>query len=118
MAKGGERVPREDNLTHKLTAEERALGGRKSGEKRRLQAAIKKALESKAEDERYDELFERFGIDKKSRSYAMAIACAIVQKAAGGDLSSAAYLRDTAGEKKGDEPQAVGRVVIVDDLKT
>lgn len=101
--------------------EEAAKNGRKggieSGKTRRLQSAIKKALESKASSAEFKELFENFGIEEGSRDYATAIGCAVIQKAAKGDLSAAGFVRDTIGEKPKEEISLEGGVVIVDDIK-
>ena len=100
--------------------EEAAKNGRKggiaSGKARRLQGAIKRALESKASSAEFRELFENFGIDEESRDYAAAIACALIQKAAKGDLSAAGFVRDSIGEKPKEEISLDGGVVIVDDI--
>ena len=101
---------------HKFTQEEASKGGQESAKTRRLQGAIKKALESGASSAEFKELFENFGIDKEDRDYAAAIACAITLKAAKGDLSAAGFIRDTIGEKPVDEISLDGGVVIVDDF--
>ncbi len=109
----------EQNLipgAHKLTVGEASKGGKKSGEVRRMQSAIIKALDSKATDEELQELFEKFNIKKGDRRYSAAIACAVVKKAAGGDLQAMSFIRDTIGEKPKDEISLDGGVVIVDDL--
>ncbi len=96
----------EQNLkpgAYKLTREEQSKGGKKSGETRRLQAAMKKALEKKVSNPEFDELFADFDIKKVDRNYAMAIACNVVNKAAKGDLSAVTFLRDSIGEKPKDE---------------
>lgn len=102
---------------HKFTREEASKGGQESAKTRRLQSAIKKALESKANSSELKEVFEEFGIkDDNDRNYAAAIACAITLKAAKGDLSAASFIRDTIGEKPIDEISLDGGVVIVDDF--
>lgn len=109
----------EQNLipqAHKLTVDEASKGGKKSAETRRIQSAIIKALDSKVTDEQLVELFERFGIKKGDRRYSSAIACAVVKKAADGDLQAMSFIRDTIGEKPKDEISVDGGVVIVDDL--
>lgn len=103
---------------HKFTQEEASAGGKASGKARRLQGAIKKALESKASSAEFQEIFDRFGIETDSRDYAAAIACALITKAANGDLSAAGFVRDSIGEKPKEEISLDGGVVIVDDLKT
>ena len=102
---------------HTFTQEEASKGGIASGKARRLQGAIKRALESKASSADFRELFEKFGIDEESRDYAAAIACALIQKAAKGDLSAASFVRDSIGEKPKEEISLEGGVVIVDDIK-
>lgn len=92
-------------------------GGIESGKTRRLQGAIKRALESKASSAEFRELFESFGIEENSRDYAAAIACALIQKAAKGDISAASFVRDSIGEKPKEEISLDGGVVIVDDIK-
>lgn len=109
----------EQNLipqAHVITVEEASKGGVNSGKTRRLQGAIKRALESRASSAEFKELFESFGIDDDSRDYAAAIACALINKAAKGDLSAASFVRDSIGEKPKEEISLDGGVVIVDDL--
>ena len=111
----------EQNLipgAYTLTVEEASKGGQNSGKTRRLQGAIKKALESQANSIDFKELFQNFGIEETERNYAVAIACAVTEKAAKGDLSAASFIRDTIGEKPKEEISLDGGVVIVDDLKT
>ncbi len=109
----------EQNLkpgAHKLTQEEQSAGGKKSGETRRLQGAIKKALAAKATSPDLAKLFDDFNIDKESRDYASAIGCVVIQKAVKGDLYAMSFIRDTIGEKPKDEISLDGGVVIVDDI--
>ena len=101
---------------HKLTREEQSNGGKASGKKRRLQRAIKKALESKASSTEFQEIFNQFDITENDRDYASAIACALITKAAKGDLSAISLLRDSIGEKPKEEIDLNGGVVIVDDI--
>ena len=99
---------------HKLTVEEASRGGIASGKKRRLQGAIERALEAKTPDEDYSDLFKRFGIeDDGSKTFASAIACALVNKASNGDLYAFALVRDTIGEKPKDEIDVSGGVIIL-----
>lgn len=98
---------------HIPTKEEASRGGKKSGETRRLQSAIKKALMSAVKDDELKEVFTKFGIKKGSQDYATAIACAGVLKAAKGDIDWAHFIRDTAGEKPKDEVEVGGGVVIL-----
>ena len=102
---------------HVFTQEEASRGGTRSAEKRRLQGAIERALEAKAPDEDYSELFKRFGIsDNDQKTFASAMACAVVNRAAKGDLYAFSLIRDTIGEKPKNEISLDGGVVIVDDL--
>ena len=94
-------------------------GGIASGKKRRLQGAIERALESKASSEEYTELFETFGLtEEDGKTFASAVACALVKKAANGDLSAISLIRDTIGEKPKEEIDLNGGVVIFDDITT
>lgn len=95
-----------------------AKGGIASGKTRRLQSAIKRALESKATSEEFNDIFEQFGIEEGDRDYSLAVACALVNKAAKGDLSAIGLMRDTIGEKPKEEIDLNGGVVIVDDITT
>ena len=109
----------EQNLipqAHTLTVEEQSKGGMESAKSRRLQSAIKKALASKASSAEFQEVFEQFGIEKEDRDYAVAVACALVTKAAKGDLSAISLLRDSIGEKPKEEIDLNGGVMIVDDI--
>lgn len=99
---------------HKFTQEEASRGGIASGKKRRLMGAIEKALDGKAPEE-YEELFKTFNIEGE-KTFSDAVACAIVSKAAKGDLYAASFIRDTIGEKPKEEISLDGGVVIVDDL--
>lgn len=101
---------------HKLTKEEQSQGGKKSGEVRRLQGAVKRALESRASSADFKKIFKQFGIEENEWNYAQAIACAIITKAAQGDISAASFVRDTIGEKPKDEISLDGGVIIVDDI--
>lgn len=101
---------------HTFTQEEASKGGIESGKTRRLQSAIKRALESKANSFEYEEIFREFQISEEDKNYAFAIACSLVTKASRGDLSAIALLRDTIGEKPKEEIDLNGGVVIVDDI--
>ena len=119
IKQGGNNLAKEDNLlpyTHKLTKEDCARGGKRSGEVRRLQGATRRALAANVSEEGLKALLDEFGIKRGERNYAVAIACALINKAARGDVQSAVYIRDTAGEKPKDEAIADSRVVIIDDL--
>jgi hypothetical protein len=102
---------------HKLTQEEQSAGGKASGKKRRLQGAIERALECSASSEEFKEIFAKFGFEQDSKTFASAIACALVNKAAQGNLDAIQLVRDTIGEKPTEEVSLNGGVVIVDDLK-
>ena len=93
---------------NRLSKEEQSKGGKASGEKRRLQGAVKKMLDSKAKSIEFEDIFEDFGVKKSERNYAVAVACALVSKAAKGDLSAISLLRDTIGEKPIDEVRITG----------
>ena len=108
--------PETQFVSGQKAAENGRKGGIESGKTRRLQGAIKRALQSRASSAELNELFEGFGIEEGSRDYATAIACAVVNKAAKGDLSAAGFVRDSIGEKPKDEISLDGGVVIVDDL--
>lgn len=110
----------EQNLipgAHTLTAEEASRGGVESGKTRRLQGAIKRALESKASSPELQAIFDEFNVEKDSRDYAAAIGCVVIQKAVKGDLMAMSFIRDTVGEKPSEDINLNGGVVIVDDLK-
>ena len=101
---------------HKLTVEEQSLGGKASGKKRRFQAAFEKALGARATSAEFKELFNLFGVEEGDRTYADAIACVVVKKAANGDLSAADFARNTVGEKPKEEISLEGGVTIIDDI--
>lgn len=100
---------------HTLTQEEQKAGGIASGKKRRLQGAIERALDSKASPD-FAEIFDEFGVDSNDKTFASALACVLVKKAAQGNLDAIAMVRDTIGEKPKDEISLDGGVVILDDL--
>lgn len=101
---------------HIPSKEEAAKGGRNSGKKRRLAAAIERALNAKTPPT-YDELFKMFGIEAEDEKiFASAIGCALVNKAASGNIDAIQLARDTIGEKPKDEIDLNGGVVIVDDI--
>lgn len=109
----------EQNLVpqaHVLTVEEASKGGIESGKTRRLQGAIIRALDAKASSAEYKEIFEEFNVNENDRNYAAAIGCAVIRKAAKGDLMALGFVRDTIGEKPKEEISLDGGVVIVDDL--
>jgi len=98
---------------HQFTQEELSRGGKKSAETRRLQGAIKKALQSVVKDDEIKDVFNKFGIEEGGKDYAAAIACAGVLKAANGELSWASFIRDTIGEKPTDEIENSGGGVLL-----
>jgi hypothetical protein len=117
MANEQNLIPGNQPGGHTLTQEEQSAGGKASGRKRRLQGAIERALDCKAPDEDFGDLFRRFGIqDDESKTFASAMACALVNKAAQGNLDAIAMTRDTIGEKPSEDINLNGGVVIVDDL--
>ena len=116
MANEQNLIPFTSDQDREAAAKNGRMGGIESGKTRRLQGAIKRALSSKASSTEFRELFEQFGIEDDSRDYAAAIACALITKAAKGDLSAAGFVRDSIGEKPKEEISLDGGVVIVDDL--
>ena len=105
----------EQNLipgVHKLTPEEQSEGGKKSGETRRLKAAVKKALEGKVPEGMSEliQVLENAGVDTTNDN---GIAFAVVLKALKGDLSAATWIRDIVGEKPKDELQIEGDGVVI-----
>lgn len=116
MANEQNLIPFTSEQSREEAAENGRKGGIESGKTRRLQGAIRKALEAKATSAELNELFDEFGVDKNSRDYATAIGCVVIQKAVKGDLSAMSFIRDTIGEKPKEEISLDGGVVIVDDL--
>ena len=54
------------------------------------------------------ELKEKIGVEELEKmSVAGAIGCAMIEKAIGGDVSAATWIRDTAGEKPTEERQGL-----------
>ena len=82
----------DQNLNHKLTAEELRKGGQKSGEARRRKKLLRECLE---------ELLEKEITDKsgKTMTGAEAMAVKIFQQALQGNLKAFEVVRDTAGQK-------------------
>jgi hypothetical protein len=115
MANESNLIPGNAPGGHKLTQEEQSAGGTASGRKRRLQGAIERALDSKATGD-FAEIFKEFNVDENDKTFASALACVLVKKAAQGSLDAIAMVRDTIGEKPKDEISLEGGVVIVDDL--
>lgn len=98
---------------HKLTLEEQSQGGKVSGEKRRLRAAVKKILESELPQD-MDELTERLNaIGITGGTFAEGVAMAMTLNALKGDKASADWVRDTSGEKPKDEVEHSGGVVFL-----
>ncbi len=102
---------------HTFTREEASKGGIESGKTRRLQGAIRRALESKASSPELQAVFDEFNIEEDSRDYAAAIGCVVIQKAVKGDLMAMSFIRDTVGEKPKEEISLEGGVAIIDDIK-
>lgn len=91
-----------------FTAEEHSAGGKKSGEVRRLRAAVRKQLATKVPKKGMEDvhaLMNEMGISKKDRNYSVAVAAAMVYKAAKGDKQCADWVRDTCGEKPTDKAE-------------
>lgn len=97
---------------HKLTSEEQSEGGKKSGETRRLKAAVKKALEGNIPQNMTEliQVLKDAGVNTTNDN---GIAFAVVLKALKGDLSAASWVRDIIGEKPKDELQIEGDGVII-----
>lgn len=113
--KRGDTMANEQNLipgAHKLTQEEQSEGGKKSGEVRRLKAAVKKALDGKVPEDMQEliKVLENAGVDTTNDN---GIAFAVVLKALKGDLSAATWIRDIVGEKPKDELQIGGDGVVI-----
>lgn len=100
---------------HSLTREEQVMGGQASARKRRMQGAIERALDTKASAD-FKEILAEFNVDEDDKTFASALACVLVKKAAQGNLEAIAMVRDTIGEKPKDEIELGGGVLIVDDL--
>ena len=94
------------------TIEAARKGGLKSGEKRKLKAAVRKVLEGAVPEDMTElcRLLEEQGVPQ-TNDYG--IAFAMVVKALSGDKSAADWVRDTAGEKPKDEVEHSGGVVIL-----
>lgn len=116
MANEQNLIPFTSEQSREKAAENGRKGGIESGKTRRLQGAIRKALEAKATSAELKKVFDAFGIEENDRNYAAAIACAVINKAANGDVYAAGFVRDTVGEKPKDEISLDGGVVILDDL--
>lgn len=86
--------------------------GKRSGEVRRLRAAVKRVLETSLPNgmEELKEALEKAGIDTTNDN---GIAFAMVLKALQGDTSAANWIRDTAGEKPKDEVSLGGEAVVI-----
>ena len=108
----------EQNLipgVHKLTHEEQSLGGKRSGEAKRLKAAVKRALAGKIPKDvsGLDELRKAIqdeGIDINNDN---GIAYAMVIEALKGNTTAASWVRDIIGEKPKDELQIGGDAVVI-----
>lgn len=91
-----------------FTLDEASRGGQKSAETRRLRAAVRKQLELKVPKSGMEDvqgMLDEMGIPKKGRDYSIAVAAAMVYKAAKGDKQCADWVRDTCGEKPTDKAE-------------
>lgn len=116
MANEQNLIPFTSEQSHEEAVKNGRKGGIESGKKRRLQGAFERALDAAASSAEFREIFDRFAVLPEEKNYASAIACALVAKAASGNLAAIALLRDTIGEKPKEEIDLSGGVVIVDDL--
>lgn len=98
---------------HKLTHEEQSNGGKASGEKRRLRAAVRKILESAMPQDMESIRVQLEAIGITGGTFAEGVAMAMTLNAINGDKPSADWVRDTAGEKPKDEVEHSGGVVIL-----
>lgn len=98
---------------HQLTKEEQSQGGKKSGETRRLRAAVRKILDSAMPDDMEDLKQKLEAIGVNGGTFAEGVAMAMTINAMKGDKPSPDWVRDTAGEKPKDEIEHSGGVVIL-----
>lgn len=98
---------------HKLTLEEQSAGGKASGEKRRLRAAVRKILESAMPQDMESIRAQLEAIGITGGTFAEGVAMAMTLNAINGDKASADWVRDTAGEKPKDEVEHSGGVVFL-----
>ena len=86
--------------------------GKRSGEVRRLRAAVKRVLETNLPNG-MDELKKALEDAKIDTTNDNGIAFAMVLKALQGDTSAANWIRDTSGEKPKDEVSLGGEAVVI-----
>lgn len=91
----------EQNLNHKLTAEELRKGGQKSGESRRAKKNLREAMQILMDA-------DLTGKDGKTMTGTEAMAARAFQAALKGDWKAWELVRDTAGQKP------VERVMVAD----
>ena len=93
-----------ENLTHKLTADELRKGGQKSGEARRAKKSLREAMQVLMDA-------DLTGKDGKTMTGTEAMAAKAFQAALKGDWKAWELVRDTAGQKPVDKVQATQTVV-------
>ena len=91
----------EQNLNHKLTADELRKGGQKSGEARRAKKSLREAMQILMDA-------DLMGKDGKTMTGTEAMAAKAFQAALKGDWKAWELVRDTAGQKP------VERVMVAD----
>lgn len=89
----------------KATRQAAINGGKKSGESRRLQAAMRDLLDQDVTLDGVKQLLKDMKIDKTDRRWSKALAAAMLKKACEGDKQCADWVRDTAGEKPTDKQE-------------
>ena len=85
-----------ENLTHKLTADELRKGGQKSGEARRAKKSLREAMQVLMDA-------DLTGKDGKTMTGTEAMAAKAFQAALKGDWKAWELVRDTAGQKPVDK---------------
>ena len=98
---------------HIPSKEEASKGGKKSGENRRLRAAVRKILDSPMPDDMKTLISRLNAIGINGGTFAEGVAMAMALNAMKGDKASADWVRDTAGEKPKDEVEHSGGVVFL-----
>ena len=94
-----------ENLTHKLTADELRKGGQQSGEARRAKKSLREAMQVLMDA-------DLTGKDGKTMTGTEAMAAKAFQAALKGDWKAWELVRDTAGQKP------VDKVMVADVEKT
>lgn len=117
---------REDNLRpseYKLTLEEQKKGGIKSGEVRRQKKTMQEIAKyilsmsiQKGEKNSVEDIQNLAELKGKNISVDEAILIKQVEKALKGDINSATFVRDTAGQKPIEQIQQLEPPKIVDDV--